>query len=392
MAGTDTNNATKTNPSDPLLPSVMKAAVATGFGDIDTNVFVRNDWPTPSFPIDTTNIKKDDKKDNDDPLLIIKVLACALAPGDVRVLSGKTDYMQFPPGGLPYVVGSDVCGIVVALSDQAMAENKFQIGDYVINRFDEPKPNGGVAEYRLIKSSLTAKCPSSIDPIVACGLPASAMAAKRIVRSYVQKGSRVLVIGGSGAVGSSVIQYCKMYGASYVVAVSTQSQLCHSLGSDRVIDYRTTNWWEVPEFISQENQLFDVVFDMVNGGRNWEVGGCAGTAIKSSGVYIALISGVRTEIEVHNILDCIKMVVQLVGRMLYSRLNPYVPKWIAPGALKLEDGDLEGLLEDVRSGKLKPLVDPASPFDLNNDVDEVRRAFHLQKSCHAHGKVVIKIM
>ena len=201
----NTNSNTANAPADHL-PSVMKAAVATGFGDIDTNIFVRSDWPTPSLNYDSYNNNKKKQHEKDDPLLIIRVLACALAPGDVRVLSGKTDYMQLPPSGHPYIVGSDVSGIVVAMSDNALSERKFAVGDYVVNRFDEPQPNGGVAQYRLVKSSLTAKCPSSIPPIVACGLPASAMAAKRIVQSFVQEGHNVLVIGGSGAVGSSGLQ------------------------------------------------------------------------------------------------------------------------------------------------------------------------------------------
>lgn len=57
----------------------MKAAVATGFGAIDENAFVREDVPRPTLP------EKDAQK-----FIVIRVLACATAPGDVRLLSGKT--------------------------------------------------------------------------------------------------------------------------------------------------------------------------------------------------------------------------------------------------------------------------------------------------------------
>jgi len=349
----------------------MKAGIATGFGSPETgNIFVKSDWPVPELP-----------KEKDDYMLI-RVLACALAPGDVRVLSGKTDYVQLPEGGHPYVVGSDTSGVVVAIGPD---EKKFQLGDYVVARFDEPKPNGGVAEYRLVKTSLSEKCPASISPIVACGLPASAMAAKHVVRLYQHEGDRVLVIGGSSAVGTSIIQYAKIAKAAYVVAVSTQRELCESLGADQVVDYREQKWWEVPEF--QQNR-FDIVYDLVNG-ENWIKGGCSGNAINRKGTYVALLSGVETEIEVHGSFDMVRFGFEFIGRILYSRLHPFVPKWVAPEALELHDGDLRELLDDVEQNRFKPILDPSSPFDFTEA--DLRKAFQLQNSRHAHGKVVILI-
>jgi NADPH:quinone reductase-like Zn-dependent oxidoreductase len=351
------------------LPPSMKAAVATGFGDIDKNIFLRNDWPTPTMDPD------------DEDHLIIRVLACALAPGDARVLSGNTAYVQLPEGP-PYVIGSDVSGIVL----QAPTSSKFRAGDYVISRFDEPKPQGGVAEYRKVLIKLTEKCPDTISPIVACGLPASAMAAKRVVTDFVREGHRVLVIGGSGAVGSSAIQYAKLQGASFIAAVSSQGELCKRLGADQVVDYRNQKWWEVPDF---QKQKFDVVIDLVNG-DNWTVGAYTRKAIKGrGGTYVGLMTGVGTEILVRGMMDIFPLMIGMVGRILWSRLDPRIPKWVSPEALLLEDGDLKGLLEDVESGRLEPLVDPQSPFDF--DEEGVRKAMALLKSKHAHGKVVIEI-
>lgn len=355
----------------PPIPATMKAALATGFGDIDEKIVVRQDWPTPTWST----------KEPPEGMLLLRVLACALAPGDVRVLSGKTDYMQLPPGGQPYVIGSDTAGIVVAVGPQ---DDKFAIGDYVVARFDEPKPHGGVAEFRLVQAHLTEHCPPTIPPTMACGLPASAMAAKRIVRKYLHPGDNVLVIGGSGAVGTCVLQYCRLYGAGFLAAVSTQQKLCTELGADCVIDYRQTKWWTVPEF----KDKFDVVFDLVNG-ENWVEGGMARTAVKRTGVYVALIPGVEMEVEVHGILDAVRLVLALVGRFLWSRINLLIPKWVAPEALKLEPGDLTELFQDVAQGRLRPILDPASPFPFTED--DVRAAMQLQKSKHAHGKVVIQI-
>jgi NADPH:quinone reductase-like Zn-dependent oxidoreductase len=60
--------------------------------------------------------------------------------------------------------------------------------------------------------------------------------------------ARVLVLGGSGGFGTFLLQCLKLDGAAFVATTSTQKELCESLGADRVIDYTTTNWWEVEEF------------------------------------------------------------------------------------------------------------------------------------------------
>lgn len=360
------------------LPSTIKAAVVTAFGldNLQHNLALQTDWPTPTL-----------NDDDSDDSLIVRVLACALAPGDVRVLSGKTAYVQCPQGP-PYVIGSDVSGTVVQVPHKLSSPCRFQVGDYVVARFDEPKPRGGVAEYVKVLVKLTEHCPQTISPILACGLPATAMAAKRITTDFLKKGDRVLVIGGSGAVGSCVLQYARLQGASFVAAESTQREQCQRLGADRVIDYRAERWWQVPEFQQDNDHKFDVVFDMVDG-DNWTVGAQTGNAIKPSGTYVALLSGVETEMTINGPLDIIPLISTMVWRIVWSKLHPRLPRWVAPEALKLEEGDLKGLLQDVVSGKLKPVVDPASPFSFNDTA--IRQAVELQQSRHAHGKVVIQI-
>jgi len=274
---------------------------------------------------------------------------------------------------------------VVAVGDH---ERKFDVGDYVVSRFELPGPVGGLAEYRKVKTALCEKCPPTVFPDVACGLPASAMSAKQMVRQTVRKGDRVLVIGASGGVGTSVLQYAKrIAGASFIAAVSTQTQLCQRLGADVVIDYRQQKWWELPEF--QQNK-FDVVLDMVNG-DNWTMGGCSGKAIKRQGIYVPLFTGVATDIVVHSNWDMVMITLKVMfGIWLYSRLHPGIPKCVIPETLDaIKDGDFRELLDDVAQGRLEPILDPASPFEFTES--EVRRAFALQKSIHAHGKVVVKI-
>lgn len=347
----------------------MRAAIATGFGKIDEKIKVVDDWPVPTLA---------DNHNTDE--LLIRVLACALAPGDVRILSGKTDWIQLPKGGHPYVVGSDVSGIVVESNN-----SKFHPGDYVVSRFELPGPVGGLADYKLAKASLTEHCPTTIGPVHACGLTASAMAAKKIVSQYAKKGDRALVIGGSGGVGTSVLQYLKESGAAYVAAVSAQAHLCESLGAKYVVDYNYEDWWEVDEF---KKQPFDIVFDMV-GGDNWSKGGRSGKAVKSRGKYIMLPPGVQSDIEVHGWKDMLSLSCQWFWTVLSTCLSCKVPRCIIPDGLDLHDGDLHELLQDVVDGKFHIVVDESSPFDFTEA--SVQEAFRLQKSCHAHGKIVVQV-
>jgi NADPH:quinone reductase-like Zn-dependent oxidoreductase len=405
-----------------VVPTRMKAAISRGFGSIDDNICVVNNWPSPCLPqrCKSWGSRHRSAGGNDGDaanLLLVRVLACALAPGDARLLKGSCDYAQLPFPGHPYVVGSDASGIVVdALSSSA----KFQRGDYVVSRFDGIHPVGGCAELRLAEERFTEKCPVGIPPVVAASLPASAMAAKRIAREFVRRGDRVLIVGGSGGVGTSLIQYARWRatrgeasggteekqeegaGASLgssssatasacgmVAAVSTQRDVCLSLGADRVIDYRSDNWWEDPDFLRQP---LDVVIDLVNGPDNWPRGGRSGpgTAIRRGGTYVAVLTGVASEIEVHSPWDMVKTAGWVIGRTLWTRLNPHrLARWTVPDGLRLEEGDLAGLLEDVAEGRLRPVLDPSSPFEFSTQ--GVRDAMRLQQSAHAHGKVVIKI-
>lgn len=67
--------------------------------------------------------------------LLLKVHACALAPGDIRVMKGHCDFFQ-SPGKFPYTPGGDVCGVV----EEADALSRFRKGDAVVAMFEIPRP------------------------------------------------------------------------------------------------------------------------------------------------------------------------------------------------------------------------------------------------------------
>ena len=79
-----------------------------------------------------------------------------------------------------------------------------------------------------------------------------------------RKNPRVLITGGAGGVGTIAIQLAKaLFNASYVATTASagkKTDLCTSLGANRVVNYREEKFYEV---LGSENddELFDMILD-----------------------------------------------------------------------------------------------------------------------------------
>ena len=106
--------------------------------------------------------------------------------------------------------------------------------------------------------------------------------------------------------------------------------------------------------------------------------------------YFLLGPGVATKIELHSLWDMLKLTIQWPWDTLVAKANRKLPIYIFGNALEdFKENELHDVFQDVVDGKLKPLIDPKSPFSFTED--GVRQAMKLQASCHAQGKVVIEI-
>mmetsp|Transcript_10908 Transcript_10908/g.17479 ORF Transcript_10908/g.17479 Transcript_10908/m.17479 type:complete len:160 (-) Transcript_10908:312-791(-) len=91
----------------------------------------------------------------------------------------------------------------------------------------------------------------------------SVITARNAFMDYVEKGDRVLILGGSGGVGSAAIQILKQHTeASFVATTSPQADFCNALVADVVVNYHEENWWE-----KDWCQMFDKIIDTVGGGN-----------------------------------------------------------------------------------------------------------------------------
>mmetsp|Transcript_23428 Transcript_23428/g.32752 ORF Transcript_23428/g.32752 Transcript_23428/m.32752 type:complete len:370 (-) Transcript_23428:710-1819(-) len=252
------------------LPATMRCVTVKGYGSIDDMVGFSERWPVP----------EPGKGE-----VLIKVLACSLAPGDIRNLRGDCDY--FGPK-CPYIPGGDVCGVVVKSPSPSPSRccsslTKFKPGDVIVAMFDF-RPKGGLADYSIVKTAHAAKISVTqssgsssrsgrfISACEAAAIPSSALAAMTAARSSVKKGDRVLVLGGGGGVGSHLLQLLKKYGASHIAVTaaaspsSAEAKRLVGLGADSVIDYRRESWWERKAGQSP----FDMIVDLVGSYESWQ--------------------------------------------------------------------------------------------------------------------------
>lgn len=139
----------------------------------------------------------------------------------------------------------------------------------------------------------------------------------------VRPGDRVLVLGGSGGVGSSVVQLARAAGAGFVAATSTQVALLRRLGCDRVLDYREPgqDWWRDTSFRAAP---LDLVIDCVGGNAHYAKA-CSGGVLKrrrAGGRFVAVSGDVNEPL--------VKTVAQLItfaGSMMWAMLVR--PLWAA---------------------------------------------------------------
>ena len=96
----------------------------------------------------------------------------------------------------------------------------------------------------------------SYDEAAAC-LEGAYYAAAQINPLQPKKGQKALVIGATGAIGSSYVQYLKFYGVdTTAVCRKENGELVRSLGAAKIIDYTT-------EDFTKDNERYDYVFDAV---------------------------------------------------------------------------------------------------------------------------------
>ncbi|KAF4044687.1 Zinc-binding dehydrogenase [Phytophthora infestans] len=250
----------------------------------------------------------------------------------------------------PLGMGMDLSGVIVEVGSGDV--RGFKVGDAVFGSADM-QCMGSFAEYITLEADHIVHKPSNITVNEAAAGLASYQGL--VNRAKVQRGQRVLILGGGSAVGQSGIQIAKAFGAEVITTASSRNkELVKSLGADQVIDYTSEKWVDV-----LAEHSVDIIYDCAVESESWSTD-AQKILKKNSGQFLTI--GV-----VENQAD------SPIG----AKLIQYYCHPIAE--------DLEGLRKLIEDGKLKTTIDSVYPFDKLLD------AIKHQMLGRAQGKIIIEI-
>jgi NADPH:quinone reductase-like Zn-dependent oxidoreductase len=152
------------------------------------------------------------------------------------------------------ILGSEFAGEVEATGS---AVTEFAVGDRVFGTTG--LKFGAYAEYMCVRAGgRIARMPAGMSFEEAAPMCDGALNALSVlVAADLRPGRRILIYGGSGAIGTAGVQLARHFGADVTAVCSTKNiELVKSLGADRVIDY-------TKEDFTKNGQTYHVVFDAV---------------------------------------------------------------------------------------------------------------------------------
>jgi NADPH2:quinone reductase len=196
--------------------------------------------------------------------VLVKVDAADVNPIDTYIRSGLVA-MTLP---VPYILGCDLAGSVEAVGP---AVTRFKKGDRVWGSNQGLLGRQGTsAEYAAVDETWLYPTPQGITSEAAVAVALVGITAHLgLVRDAKLKPGEILFVnGGTGGVGSTVVQMAKALGAKVITTAGSAEKVkrCRELGADLAVNYRTDDvdarikefapqgvnvWWETlrdPDF------------------------------------------------------------------------------------------------------------------------------------------------
>lgn len=168
---------------------------------------------------------------------LVRVQAVSVNPIDTYIRSGAVA-MPLP---LPFIVGCDLAGVVEAVGPQA---KRFKPGDRVWGTNQGLLGRQGTfAEYAAVEEKWLYPLLDGVSFEQAAAISLVGITAYLGLVQYarLQRGETLFVNGGSGGVGSAVVQIAKAIGARVITTAGSEAKLalCRQFGADLAINYRT---------------------------------------------------------------------------------------------------------------------------------------------------------
>jgi NADPH:quinone reductase-like Zn-dependent oxidoreductase len=252
------------------------------------------------------------------------------------------------------ILGNTFAGEVEMVGNDV---TQFKKGEQVFGYTGEKM--GAYAEYLCLpQDGILAVKPSDMTYEEAASVPYGATMALCLLKKVnITKGQSVLIIGASGAIGSSAVQLASHYfGAEVTGVCSTQGmEAVKSLGAVKVIDYRK-------EDFTQNGETYDLIFDILGKGSFSKYR----ASLKQNGVY--LLASFKTA-------------------KLFQMLRTSIigDKKVICALAVPNQGDLVFIKEFLEERKLKPVIDRCFPFE------EAAQAHRHVEAGSKRGNVVLTL-
>jgi NADPH:quinone reductase-like Zn-dependent oxidoreductase len=284
--------------------------------------------------------------------LLVRVCASSVNPVDWKTRQG---YLQLLSGfNFPKIVGSDISGVVVEVGREV---TKFQPGDEIYT-FLNPLAGGACAEYATAPESTTAIKPQNMTHVEAAAVPIAGLTALQSLRDLgeIRAGSKVLINGASGGVGTFAVQIAKAMNAEVTgVCSAKNAELVKDLGADIVLDYAQNDF-------TKQIEKYDTILDAVASKTFAE---CE-NVMQPEGVYISTLPN-------------------------FEIFLPLFTSWFLPGKkAKLvlanpSSKDLGTLRDLIEAGKVRSII------DRTYNLAEAAAAHEYSETGRAVGKIAIAV-
>jgi len=189
--------------------------------------------------------------------VLVRVAAVSVNPVDTYVRSGAVGF-KLP---LPFIVGCDLAGTVESVGPEA---TRIMPGDRVWGSNQGLLGRQGTfSQYAAVDECWLYPTPAGVSDRDAAAIALVGITAHLgLFRdAKLRRGETIFVRGGSGGVGSCVVQMAKIVGARVVTTAGSdeKAEICRRLGAERVVPYKSEDvsaairqfapsgvdvWWE----------------------------------------------------------------------------------------------------------------------------------------------------
>ncbi len=308
-------------------------------------------------PPEVLHIVEEERPEPKDDEVLVRVAASTVTQTDTHIRAAHPVVWRLVAGvrkpRWPHL-GVEYAGTVEKVG---AAVTEFRAGDCVYGT----QWFGIYAEYICVRErAAIAHMPATLTFEEAAAVPDGSSQGLDAVRTAkVEQGTRLVVYGASGSLGTAAVQLAKHLGAHVTGVTSTRNvELVRSIGADEVVDYTREDFTKLGE-------PYDAIIDAV--GKYAFYWGRRG--LKPGGIYVETDFGPH---KLHTLVSVVTTRFRGTKRLKFS-------------GGKKRKADLVFMKELIERGEYKPVIDRSYPME------QVAEAHRYVETWHKTGNVVLTI-